>query len=147
VSDPFVDALHDRLTRAAASGADRGEEDVTRAAALTRWWDEFVEVVGQKVGAWNERQAPRPPLNFTRQANGAVHVWHRSAEATCAREGDAIRVTTRLGAEPTREGLLAMRIPADGKVVAVADGAELDTPTALAEHILTPLLVKTFAKP
>jgi hypothetical protein len=107
----------------------------------------IVEVLSQKVGAWNERQAPRPPLIFTKQANGAVHVWHRSAEATCAPDGDAIRVATRLGAEPKREAILAMRMASEGNVVALADGDELRTPAAAAEHVLTPVLVETFAKP
>jgi hypothetical protein len=147
MSDPFIDALHDRLTRAGAGGGGGGEDDGARAAALTQWWEAFVEVLGQKVGAWNERQAPRPPLNFTKQPNGVVKVWHRSAEATFARDGDAIRVSTRLGAEPGREAILAMRIPSEGNVVALADGDELRTPAAAAEHLLTPVLVETFAKP
>ena len=147
MSDPFIDALHDRLTRARASGAGGGEDDAERAAALTRWWEEFVDVLGQKVGAWNERQAPRPPLNFTKQADGAVHVSHRSAEARFARDGDAIRMSTRLGAEPEREAILAMRVRSEGNVVALVDGDELRSPTAAAEHVITPVLVATFAKP
>jgi hypothetical protein len=145
MSDPFIDALHDRLKT--ATGDAGREQDSERDAALARWWEEFVEVLGQKVGAWNERQAPRSPLNFTKQANGAVHVWHRSAEVTCAPDGDAIRVATRLGAEPKREAILAMRMASEGNVVALADGDELRTPAAAAEHVLTPVLVETFAKP
>jgi hypothetical protein len=95
----------------------------------------------------NERQAPRPPLNFTKQTDGAVQVWHRNAEATFARDGDAIRVVTRLGAEPRRQAILAVRIADDGNIVAVADGDELRSPAAAAEHVLTPVLVETFAKP
>lgn len=103
MSDPFVDALHDRLSGSTA-GTDHSEQNTE--AALTAWWVEFVEVLGQKVGAWNERQAPKPPLNFTRRADGAVHVWHRSAEGTFVRRGDEVRITTRLGGEHQPETLL-----------------------------------------
>jgi hypothetical protein len=148
MSDPFIDALHDRLTQARADTAAPEEHDRERRVAVRRWWEEFVEVLGQKVGAWNERQAPRSPLNFTRQADGAVHVWHRCAEARFARDGDAMRVSTRLGVESAaREAVLALRAGSEGHVVALANGEELRTPTAAAEHLLTPVLVETFAKP
>jgi hypothetical protein len=147
MSDPFIDELHDRLKSAVAGGAAAGEDDDQRAAALARWWEEFVDVLGQKVGAWNERQAPRPPVNFTKQPNGAVHVWHRSAEARFARDGGAIRVSTRLGAEPEQEAVLAMRTPVEENNVRLVDRDELRTPTAVAEEVLTPVLVATFEKP
>lgn len=146
MSDPFIDALHDRLTTASSPGAQR-EPHAPRAVALTRWWEEFVDVLGQKVGAWNERQAPRPPINFTKQVDGAVHVWHRSAEATLTRDGETVRVSTRLGTQPPSEVALAIKSGPEGHVVALVDGAELRTPSATAEHILTPILVETFANP
>ena len=96
---------------------------------------------------WNERQAPRPPINFTKQENGAAHLWHRSAEATFTRDGDAVSVLTRVGAEPERQAILAMRIAAERNVLALADDTELRTSAAAAEHVLTPLLVETLAKP
>ena len=99
------------------------------------------------MGAWNERQAPWPPINYTKQPNSATHVWHVSAEATFTRDGDAVRVWTRLGANPGRETILTMRIVTDGNVVAFADGDELRTPVAAAEHVLGPVFVETFAKP
>jgi hypothetical protein len=40
-----------------------------------------------------------------------------------------------------------MRIAADGTVVAFVDDLELRTPSAAAEHVLTPLFVETFARP
>ena len=143
MSDPFIDALHDRLKAAGATSHDDGD----RSAAVDRWWAEFVEVLGQKVGAWNERQAPHTPLNFTKQADGAVHVWHRSAEATFARSGNTIRVTTRLGAQRGREANLDVEIARDQHLIALLDGEELATPSAAVEHLLTPLFVETFTKP
>jgi hypothetical protein len=146
MSDPFIDALHDRLTRADATGPAERDRDGEREAALTRWWEEFVDLLGQKVGAWNERQAPRQPINFTRHASGRVDVWHRRAEATFSRDREGIRVSTRLGTE-LREVTLAMRTGPDGNIVALADGDELRTPVAAAEHALTPVLVETFVNP
>jgi uncharacterized protein YfaA (DUF2138 family) len=144
MSDPFIDALHDRLKSGAggAGGSDNAGHD---ADALARWWQEFVDVLGQKVGAWNERQAPKPPLNFTKEANGRVHVWHRSAEATFIRDGDAVRVLSRLGADQERETSFTMRVAADGNVVLLSADEELRSPAAAAEHALTPVLVATFA--
>jgi hypothetical protein len=144
MSDPFIDALHERLKSASGAG---GSVDRSDGATLTQWWEDFVDALGQKVGAWNERQAPSPPLNFSKQTNGAVHVRHRSAEATFTRDGDAVRVSTRLGAEHGKDAILAMRIAADGDVVALVDDDELRTPAAAAEHVLTPVLVETFARP
>jgi hypothetical protein len=147
MSDPFIDALRERLNNAAGPGASGRQDNPERAAALTGWWEEFVDVLGQKVGAWNERQAPRPPINFTKSASGAVHVWHRSAEATFVRDGCAIQVSTRLGAEPAGETIVTLQVLSAGNVLAVTDGDQLRSPTAAAEHLLTPLLVKTFANP
>jgi hypothetical protein len=144
MSDPFIDALHDRL-KSAADGA-RGLVGFG-AAALTEWWENFVDVLGQKVGAWNERQAPKPPLNFTKEGSGRVHIWHRSAEATFIRDGDAIRVSSRLGTEPEREAVFMMRVAADGNVFLSGADEELRTPAAAAEHVLTPVLVQTFSAP
>ena len=149
MTDPFIDALHDGLTRAGrtSSGAGGDDDPAQRAVTITQWWDEFVDVLGQKVGAWNERRAPHPPINFTKQASDLVHVGHRSAEATLSRDGDAVRVTTRVGTAPSQEAMLAIRILSDGNVVAVSDREELRTPAAAAEHVLTPVLVATFANP
>jgi hypothetical protein len=145
MSDPFVDALHDRLT---ASGSPVTESGDRRTHALAdRWWGEFVEVLGQKVGAWNERQAPLPPINFTRGPDRAVHVWHRSAEVTLAREGDAIRVSTRLGTTSAGPALLHLRTDTDGTVVASVDGHEMTSAASAAEHVLTPVFTEAFLEP
>jgi hypothetical protein len=144
MSDPFIDALHDRLTSAGSTGGQH-ENDQERSAAMFRWWNEFADVLGQKVGAWNERQAPRQPINVTRRADGAVHIWHRSAEATFTRAGHSIRASTRLGPDPTRESLIELRLVGDGQTVAKADGKDMPSATAAAEQLLTPLLVEVFA--
>jgi hypothetical protein len=60
MSDPFIDALHERLTAARTPAADAGKR-MAHSAALAGWWNEFDGVIGQKVGAWNERQGLRPP--------------------------------------------------------------------------------------
>lgn len=147
MSDQFVEALHNRLN--AGGRTERGERahDGDGTAPVSAWWAEFVDVVGQKVGAWNERQAPRPPINFTRQPDGSVHVWHRSAEATFTRTGDSVHVATRLGEQPARETIVSVRTGGDEPVVAILEGIELATPTAAAEHLLTPVLVETFTRP
>ena len=144
MSDPFIDALHNRLKTADATYAD-GAHEGARAVGINRWWGEFVEVLGQKVGAWNERQVPEPPINFTKRANGDVQVWHRSADATFTRTGDGVTVSTRLGTQPRRESILDLRIAHDESVVAMFDGEELATASGAAEHLLTPVLVETFA--
>ena len=145
MSDPFIDALHARLSSSAGARVPGGQDDDT--PALTAWWNQFVDVIGQKVGAWNERQAPRPAINFTKHPNGDVHVWHRSAEVMFARDGNGSRVSTRLGAAPPRSVTVALRVGPDGSVVALAGGAELSSATATAEHFLTPVLIETFATP
>jgi hypothetical protein len=147
MSDAFIDALHARLTTAGAASADRRAPDGHHTVAIARWWEEFVDVLGQKVGAWNERQAPRPPIHFTKQADGAVHLWHRSAEAAFSRDGHAVRVVTTLGTDPERRAVLTVRLGPEGNVLAMADGYELHTPAAAAEHVLTPVLMETFARP
>jgi hypothetical protein len=144
MSDPFIDALHDRL-KSGANGA--GGPVGVDAAAFTEWWENFVDVLGQKVGAWNERQAPKPPLNFSKEGGGRVLVWHRSAEATFIRDGDAIRVSSRLGSEQLQEAVFMMRVAAEGNVVLSGADEELRTPAAAAEHVLTPVLVQTFSAP
>jgi hypothetical protein len=144
MSDPFIDALHDRLTSGSSTGGQH-ENDHER-SAISRWWDGFADVLGQKVGAWNERQAPRPPINFTRREDGAVHIWHRNAEATFTHAGHSIRASTRFGFDPAREILIELQLAGDGQIVAKADGQEMSSATAAAEQLLTPVLAEAFAQ-
>ena len=145
MSDPFIDALHAELSGSSPAGLTLPQDG--HGSALLRWWEQFVDIVGQKVGAWNERQAPRPPVNFIRQANGDVQVWHRAAEATFGRTGDVMQVVRRLGTGPRTTVVATLQVHPDGTVVALLDGAEFHTATATAECLLTPLLRATFASP
>jgi hypothetical protein len=150
MSDPFIDKLYGELEvsrglRDAASA--RAEQRHGRyAAARAEWWDRFVDVLGQKVGAWNERNRAGTPVNFTKAADGSVHVSHPNAELTLRLEGDKVFAKPRFGdARTAAASLIQLTEDARGQLRVMADEAPVESPSAAAEKILQPILVKTFA--
>lgn len=144
MSDPFIDRLHDRL------GADRqqrgeGHEERRFADAKDQWWAQFIDVLGQKVGAWNEKGHPGGPVNFTKRTSGGAQVWHPTAEAELRLEGDRVLANARFGtAQPVEGTLIQLSDGSDGRIVAVADNEPLHSPTEAAEKVITPILTHVF---
>ena len=150
MSDQFVNDLIKELTEAAGvttAGAP-GHSDSPHGpveGANVQWWLEFIDILGQKVGAWNEQGASDGVVNFTRQEDGSAYIFHRSAEAHLTLEDDRIVAHTRFGAEPkSRRILLELVSAPDGTVVARADTQTLASPMAAAEHVIRPILVHAF---
>ena len=144
MSDPFVDELFTTLSNqrgAAASGPGAGSGAVP--VPIAEWWREFVDVLGQKVGAWNERSGAAP-VNFTRHEDGSASLSHGRAEWRAVLDGTAVTIQESLSPAAERRARIIRLSLEDGTVSASTDGEQLSTPRAAAELVVTPLFTVVF---
>jgi hypothetical protein len=150
MSDKFIDELYDNLERDRQAELTKAATDTERRqrleAARHAWWLEFVEDLGHKVGAWNEKLPTNSPVNFTKRENGHVLISHRVADADLRLQGDGVLVRARLGGrESSGEGpLIQFGHDAEWNLVVTSEGQQIATPTAAAEKVIEPLLRKVF---
>ncbi len=151
MTDQFIDNLFDDLR------AER-QRDLTEAAgqhgrrqafevAKQRWWDEFIDVLGQKVGAWNEKDPMAAPVNFTKQDSGGAHIWHKNAELELRLYGGQVLANARVGSAGLREEIaIELEDAGNGQVRARYGGETLTSPTTAAEKVIAPLLAAAFRR-
>ena len=144
--DPFIDDLRNRLQAEDAHGT-AGEHGPPSSFAVLkqRWWEEFIDVLGQKVGAWNERAgSSRTPVNFTRKPDESALIWHAHAEASLRLRENHVVVDARLRAARVEGKLMELHDAGNGVVLASLDGETFASPTEAAEQVITPILAAVF---
>ena len=149
VTDPFVDALFDKLqarrqeTLTHAASASQARARV--AAAAGAWWDEFCRVVERKVDVWNQKGAPEACIRHTRNADGTIVLFHRSVEAQLSLADTRVVMTGRVGDTQPRQSPFIEFSEARGSVSAILAGVHAaQSPSDAADHLLAPILTQAF---
>jgi hypothetical protein len=149
--DKFIDNLFNELS------AER-QRDLTEAAghhdrrqafevAKQQWWQDFIDVLGQKVGAWNEKDPLAAPVNFTKRDSGGAHIWHKNAEVELRLYGGQVLANARIGSAALREEILIeLEDTGDGHVRATSRGETFTSPTTAAEKVIAPLFAAAFRR-
>ena len=148
MGDQFIDGLYNELLgaqRRDMTAAPHPDQERQFDTAKQRWWAEFIDVLGQKVGAWNEKGVAGGPVNFTKRPSGGVYLYHPNAEAELRLEADQVMAIARFGnAAPTEGPVIQIQDLGGGRLAATSEGKHLESPTAAAEEVIRPILVQAF---
>lgn len=150
MTDQFVDDLFEKLhtarqqTLIKAASANSSRERVAEAARV--WWDEFSQILGGKVDAWNAKDEPQAHVKCTRSPSGSILLWHRSVEAQLSLAEVRVVMTGRIGDTQPRQSPFIEFNEARGSVAAILAGENAaKSPSEAADHLLAPILTRAFA--
>ena len=145
--DPFIDRLYEQLV-AEHTGGHSGPptSDDGDAAAIQTWWAQFADVLGQKVGAWNEKRPSAAPVHFTTLGRDRVRIEHTAVDVELRLEHNQVLARSPArGDQRDEQPIFRLDVAGTGNVVAHPnEAAPLTTATAAAEMVIGPMLTRVF---
>ena len=148
MADPFIDRLYAHLVaeHTGEPGTPRIGED-RAAAAIHGWWAQFADVLGQKIGAWNEKRPSATPVHFTTFGADRVRIGHVAADLEIRLEHNQVVARPPVRNDQSDERVIfQLELTEAGNVAANIEGmSPVTSPAEAAEVIIAPILTRVFA--